>query len=136
MATRNNFGGLTSGTTFEGVDMVVLTVDYINNMVQETEDPQDPNSTKAGLKIFQDTVASFVNVLSVGPLHDANTQQSFLVRKDSLSQSTVTALQAALRALPTDQITSDGGVASMDVTVGEIAFKDDEMTSDSDGLDP
>ena len=135
MVTRNNFSGLKSGTVFEGVDAVILVVDYINAMSAETQDPADPNSTRAGLKIIQDLVGSYVNVLSVSPLHDADTQQSFLVRKDSVTNTLKTELQAAIRALGSpqhSQITANMG--SQTVTFREVAVEKDQGKQDSELL--
>ena len=126
MVTRNNISDLKGEETFQGVDCFLLIVDYINNMSAETQDSQDPDATKAGLKFVQDTVGSYVNILGVSQLHNSNTEQSFLVRKDSVTQTTKSELQAAIRALHTSvggggegKITAN--LASCTVTFGSVA---------------
>lgn len=133
MATRNNISDLKGEETFQGVDSVILIVDYINNMSDETQDSQDPDATKAGLKFVQDLVGSYVNILGVSKLHNSNTEQSFLVRKDSIPTNTVSGgealsltLRNAIRALHTSvgaggegKITAN--IASATVTFGSVA---------------
>ena len=129
MVTRNNISGLKGDETFQGVDCVILIVDYINDMSTETQDSQDPNATKAGLKFVQDLVGSYVNILGVSKLHDSHTQQSFLVRKDSIPRNFVsggdalaTTLQAAIRALHTSVGGGGEGKITANLSAATVTF--------------
>ena len=133
MVTRNNISDLKGEETFQGVDCFLLIVDYINNMSAETQDSQDPDATKAGLKFVQDTVGSYVNILGVSQLYNSNSEQSFLVRKDSVATNFVSGgdalgltLRNAIRALHTSvgaggegKITAN--IAAATVTVASVA---------------
>ena len=142
MVTRNNISGLKGDETFQGVDCVILIVDYINNMSDETQDSQDPNATKAGLKFVQDLVGSYVNVLGVSKLHNANTEQSFLVRKDSIPNNFVsggealsTTLRDAIRALHTSVGAGGEGKITANLSAATVSFS--SVASDtSSGITP
>ena len=122
MVTRNNISGLRGEETFQGVDCVLLIVDYVNAMSAETQDSQDPDATAAGLKFVQDLVGTYVNLLGVSELHDANTQQSFVVRRDSVTQTTLSELQTAIRALQNSVGASGEGKISANMSAVTLRF--------------
>lgn len=122
MVLRNNWGTeLTQGQSWEGVDTVVLIIDYINQFHLEIEDPTDPASTKAGQGIVRNIINSYVNILSSSDLINSRTEQCFLVRRDGVTTTMIAQLQAAIRAVDTSQMTAGGGLSSMTVTASDIA---------------
>ena len=98
----------------EGVRVDFLTLDYINSTAGEITHPNASANT-AALKLVQDAIQNQgVNILGMGALGNSNTEQTFMVRADSLdtqsSTTTVAAIQAALRvvgALTPDKVTAD-----------------------------
>ena len=87
----------------EGVRVDFLTVDYISDVSGEITHPYASANT-AGLKLTMDAIQNQgVNILGMGALGNSNTEQTFMVRADSLdtisSTTTVAAIQAAIRAL-------------------------------------
>ena len=99
----------------EGVRVDFLTVDYITAMNGEITHPYASAAT-AGLKLTMDAIQNQgVNILGMGALGNSNTEQTFMVRADSLdtisSTTTVAAIQAAVRAL--DALTPDKVTATI-----------------------
>jgi hypothetical protein len=86
----------------EGVETCYIIVDYVNNMIAETSDPHGATTTTAGLELVRELIGSRVNILGQTALYDNNSQQAFLVRKDSISSSLLTQLQTDIRALSSD----------------------------------
>lgn len=87
----------------EGVRVDFLTVDYINDMSGEVTHSTASANT-AGLKLALEAIQNQgVNVLGMGALGNSDTEQTYMVRADSLdtisSTTTVAAIQAAIRAL-------------------------------------
>ena len=87
----------------EGVRVDFLTVDYINDMSGEVTHSTASANT-AGLKLALEAIQNQgVNILGAGALGNSNTEQTFMVRADSLDTisgtTTVAAIQAAIRAL-------------------------------------
>ena len=87
----------------EGVRVDFLTVDYITDVSGEITHPYASANT-AGLKLTMDAIQNQgVNILGMGALGNSDTEQTFMVRADSLdttsSTTTVAAIQAAIRAL-------------------------------------
>jgi len=87
----------------EGCRVDFITVDYINTMAGEITDSKASANT-AGLKLALEAIQNQgVNVLGMGALGNSNTEQTYMVRADSLdtqsSTTTVAAIQAAIRAL-------------------------------------
>ena len=81
--TRNSFTGL-QVSELEGVDVTYFTVDYINAMDSEIGDPL-ANSDVSGLALVQQAIMNQgINILGMGPLGNTNTEQTFMVRTDSL----------------------------------------------------
>jgi hypothetical protein len=86
----------------EGVETCYIVVDYINDMTNEISDPHGATTTTAGLELVRELIGSRVNILGQTALYDSNSQQAFLVRKDSISSSLLTQLQTDIRALSSD----------------------------------
>ena len=87
----------------EGVRVDFITVDYISSMAAEITHSTAAANT-AGLKLSMDAIQNQgVNILGKGVLSNSNTEQTYMVRRDSLdtisSTTTVAAIQAAVRAL-------------------------------------
>ena len=102
MATKNNFS-LNQNYETQGVDVTLLTVDYINTMASEVNDASD-GTALGGIMLSRHAFAQEgVQILAEGPLTDSGTQKTFMVRTDNLdtlsSTTTVAALQANIRTL-------------------------------------
>ena len=102
MATKNNFV-LNQNYETQGVDVTLLTVDYINTMASEVNDASD-GTALGGIMLSRHAFAQEgVQILAEGPLTDSGTQKTFMVRTDNLdtlsSTTTIAALQARLRTL-------------------------------------
>jgi len=87
----------------EGVRVDFLTVDYISDMSAEVTHSTASAAT-AGLKLAIEAIQNQgVNILGMGALGNSDTEQTYMVRADSLdtisSTTTVAAIQAAIRAL-------------------------------------
>ena len=101
---KNNFSHVTN-FELEGVDLTILTVDFINSMAAETADLSS-GSALAGLEATRATIMSRANILAEGPLTDSNTQKTYIVRTDSVNLSSsfgttaIAELETAIRALP------------------------------------
>jgi len=117
MATKNNFS-LNQNYETQGVDVTLLTVDYINTMASEVNDASD-GTALGGIMLSRHAFAQEgVQILAEGPLTDSGTQKTFMVRTDNLdtlsSTTTVAALQARLRTL--DQSSADFPNITADIT--------------------
>ena len=87
----------------EGVRVDFITVDFINAMNGEVTHSLASANT-AGLKLaFEAIQNQGVNILGKGVLSNSDTEQTYMVRRDSLDTisgtTTVAAIQAAVRAL-------------------------------------
>jgi len=87
----------------EGVRVDFLTVDYITDVSGEVTHSTAAANT-AGIKLTMDAIQNQgVNILGMGALGNSDTEQTFMVRADSLdttsSTTTVAAIQTAVRAL-------------------------------------
>jgi hypothetical protein len=87
----------------EGCRVDFITVDYINAMNGEVTH-SGASANTAGLKLAIEAIQNQgVNVLGMGALGNSNTEQTYMVRADSLdttsSTTTVAAIQAAVRLL-------------------------------------
>ena len=87
----------------EGVRVDFITVDYISDMSAEVTHSTASANT-AGLKLAIEAIQNQgVNILGMGALGNSDTEQTYMVRADSLdtisSTTTVAAIQAAIRAL-------------------------------------
>jgi hypothetical protein len=117
MATKNNFT-LNQNYETQGVDVTLLTVDYINTMASEVNDASD-GTALGGIMLSRHAFAQEgVQILAEGPLTDSGTQKTFMVRTDNLdtlsSTTTIAALQARLRTL--DQSSTSFPNITADIT--------------------
>jgi len=90
-------------TESEGVAVDFITVDYISDVSAEITHPYASAAT-AGMHLTLEAIQNQgVNILGTGNLGNSDTEQTFMVRRDSLdtvsSTTTVAAIQAAIRAL-------------------------------------
>ena len=98
-----NFRSPNLATEHDGVEVDFITVDYISGMNTEVHFPLASANT-AGLQLSMEAIQNQgVNILGKGVLSNSNTEQTYMVRRDSLdtisSTTTVAAIQAAVRAL-------------------------------------
>ena len=98
-----NFVSPNSAHEADGVAVDFITVDYINSMAGEVTNPRASANT-GGLELALQAIQNQgVNVLGKGLLGNSNTEQTYMVRRDSLDTqsgtTTVAAIQAAIRAL-------------------------------------
>ena len=117
MATKNNFV-LNQNYETQGVDVTLLTVDYINTMASEVNDASD-GTALGGIMLSRHAFAQEgVQILAEGPLTDSGTQKTFMVRTDNLdtlsSTTTAAALQVRLRTL--DQSSTSFPNITADIT--------------------
>ena len=99
----------------DGVEVDFITVDYINTMAGEVT-YSGASANTAGLQLSMEAIQNQgVNILGMGALGNSGTEQTFMVRADSLdtisSTTTVAAVQAAIRAL--DAMTPDKVTATI-----------------------
>ena len=117
MATKNNFS-LNQNYELQGVDVTLLTVDFIVDVSAEVGDLTS-GSTVAGLDMTRHAFAQQgLQILAEGPLVDSDTQKTYMVRTDNLdslsSTTTIAALQAYIRTL--DQSSSSFPGVTADLT--------------------
>ena len=114
----------------EGVRVDFLTVDYITAVNAEVTHPYASANT-AAIKLTMDLFQHYgVNILGHGALGNSNTEQTFMVRADSLdtisTTTTAAAIQAAIRvadAYTPDKVTADISAA----TVGDRDMSDTQV---------
>ena len=99
---KGNFS-LNQNFEVEGVDVTLLTVDFIVDVSAETGD-LTTGSTTAGLQMTRHAFEHHgLRILAEGPLVDSDTQKTYMVRTDCLdslsSTTTIAALQAYIRTL-------------------------------------
>ena len=114
---KGNFS-LNQNFEAEGVDVTLLTVDFVVDVSAETGD-LTTGSTTAGLQMVRHAFAhQGLHILAEGPLVDSDTQKTYMVRSDCLdtlsSTTTVAALQAYIRTL--DQSSSSFPGLAADLT--------------------
>ena len=114
---KGNFS-LNQNFETEGVDLTILTVDFIVDVSAEVGD-LTTGSAVAGLQMTRHAFEhQGLRILAEGPLVDSNTQKSYLVRTDQLdtlsSTTTIAALQAYIRTL--DQSSSSFPGIAADLT--------------------
>jgi hypothetical protein len=123
--SRNNFTGL-QVSELEGVDVTYLTVDYINAMDAEIGDPL-ANSDLAGLALVQQAIMNQgINILGMGPLGNTNTEQTFMVRTDSLDTAnhiTANGLRDAIRAVDAERAASRSPSATANLATATVTVK-------------
>ena len=114
----------------EGVRVDFITVDYISDVSGEVTHSLASANT-AGLKLAIEAIQNQgVNVLGMGALGNSNTEQTYMVRADSLdtvsSTTTVAAIQAAIRAL--NAMTPDKVTATISsATAGDRDMSDTQV---------
>ena len=126
-----NFVSPNSAHEADGVEVDFITVDYINAMNAEVTEPRASANT-AGLQLAMEAIQNQgVNILGKGVLSNSNTEQTYMVRRDSLDTisgtTTVAAIQAAIRAL--DALTPDKVTA----TISSATAADRDMGDTSVG---
>jgi len=98
-----NFVSPNTAHEADGVEVDFITVDYINAVNGEVTNPRASANTGALELSMQAIQNQGVNILGKGVLSNSNTEQTYMVRRDSLdtisSTTTVAAIQAAVRAL-------------------------------------
>ena len=114
---KGNFS-LNQNFETEGVDLTILTVDFIVDVSAEVGD-LTTGSAVAGLQMTRHAFEHHgLRILAEGPLVDSDTQKSYLVRTDQLdtlsSTTTIAALQAYIRTL--DQSSSSFPGVTADLT--------------------
>ena len=115
--SKNNFS-LNQNYELQGVDVTLLTVDFIADVSAEVGDLTS-GSTVAGLDMTRHAFAhQGLQILAEGPLVDSDTQKTYMVRTDNLdslsSTTTIAALQAYIRTL--DQSSSSFPGVTADLT--------------------
>jgi hypothetical protein len=114
----------------EGVRVDFLTVDYITDVSGEVTHSTAAANT-AGIKLTMDAIQNQgVNILGMGALGNSDTEQTFMVRADSLdttsSTTTVAAIQTAVRAL--NAMTPDKVTATISsATAGDRDLSDTQV---------
>ena len=98
-----NFVSPNSAHEADGVAVDFITVDYISDVSGEVTNPRAAANT-GGLELALQAIQNQgVNILGKGALGNSDTEQTYMVRADSLdtisSTTTVAAIQAAVRAL-------------------------------------
>ena len=122
---RNNFTGL-QVSELEGVDVTYLTVDYTVSMAAEIGDPL-ANSDVSGLALVQQAIMNQgINILGMGPLGNTNTEQTFMVRTDSLDVAnhiTANGLRDAIRAVDAERAASRSPSATANLATATVTVK-------------
>ena len=98
-----NFVSPNTAHEADGVEVDFITVDYISDVSAEVTNPRASAAT-GGLELSMQAIQNQgVNILGKGVLSNSDTEQTYMVRRDSLdtisSTTTVAAIQAAVRAL-------------------------------------
>lgn len=123
--SRNNFTGL-QVSELEGVDVTYFTVDYINSMAAEVGDPL-ADSDLAGLALVQQAIMNQgINILGMGPLGNSSTEQTFMVRTDSLDTAnhiTANGLRDAIRAVDAERAASRSPSATANLATATVTVK-------------
>ncbi len=114
----------------EGCRVDFITVDYISAMNSEVTHSTASANT-AGLKLSMEAIQNQgVNILGHGALGNSNTEQTYMVRADSLdtisATTTVAAIQAAIRGL--NALTPDKVTATISsATAGDRDLSDTQV---------
>ena len=98
-----NFVSPNTAHEADGVEVDFITVDYISDVSAEVTEPRASANT-AALQLSMEAIQNQgVNILGKGVLSNSDTEQTYMVRRDSLDTisgtTTVAAIQAAIRAL-------------------------------------
>ena len=100
---HGNFVSPNTAHEADGVEVDFITVDYISDVSGEVTEPRASANT-AALQLAMEAIQNQgVNILGKGVLSNSDTEQTYMVRRDSLDTisgtTTVAAIQAAIRAL-------------------------------------
>ena len=125
-----NFVSPNTAHEADGVEVDFITVDYISDVSGEVTNPRASAATGALELSMQAIQNQGVNILGMGALGNSNTEQTYMVRADSLdtisSTTTVAAIQAAIRAL--DGLTPDKVTATISsATAGDRDMSDTQV---------
>ena len=128
---HGNFVSPNTAHEGEGVQVDFVTVDLLATATGEITHPY-ASATTAAIKLPMDVIQTQgVNLVGMGALGNSNTEQTYMVRADSLdsisSTTTVAAIQAAVRAL--DGMTPDKVTA----TISSATAADRDMGDTSVG---
>ncbi len=126
-----NFVSPNTAHEADGVEVDFITVDYISDVSAEVTSPRASANT-AALQLAMEAIQNQgVNILGKGVLSNSDTEQTYMVRRDSLdtisSTTTVAAIQAAIRglnALTPDKVTatiSSATAADRDMSDTQVA---------------
>ena len=126
-----NFVSPNTAHEADGVEVDFITVDFISDVSTEVTHPLASANT-AGIQLTMEAIQNQgVNILGKGVLSNSNTEQTYMVRRDSLdtisSTTTVAAIQTAIRAL--DGLTPDKVTA----TISSATAADRDMGDTSVG---
>ena len=127
---HGNFVSPNNAHEADGVEVDFITVDFISAMNLEITHPNASANT-AGLHLAMEAIQNQgVNILGKGVLGNSNTEQTYMVRADSLdsisSTTTVAAIQAAIRGL--DALTPDKVTATISsATAGDRDLSDTQV---------
>ena len=109
-----NFVSPNTAHEADGVEVDFITVDYISDVSGEVTEPRASANT-AALQLAMEAIQNQgVNILGKGVLSNSNTEQTYMVRRDSLdtisSTTTVAAIATAiqgLNAMTPDKVTAN-----------------------------
>ena len=98
----------------DGVEVDFITVDYISDVSGEVTEPRASANTAAHQLAMEAIQNQGVNILGKGVLSNSDTEQTYMVRRDSLdtisSTTTVAAIATAiqgLNAMTPDKVTAN-----------------------------
>ena len=98
-----NFVSPNTAHEADGVEVDFITVDYISDVSGEVTNPRASAATGALHLAMEAIQNQGVNILGNGLLGNSSTEQTYMVRRDSLdttsTTTTIAAIQAAIRAL-------------------------------------
>ena len=125
-----NFVSPNTAHEADGVEVDFITVDYISDVSGEVTNPRASAATGALELSMQAIQNQGVNILGKGVLSNSDTEQTYMVRRDSLdtisSTTTVAAIQAAVRAL--NAMTPDKVTANISsATAGDRDLSDTQV---------
>ena len=109
-----NFVSPNTAHEADGVEVDFITVDYISDVSGEVTEPSASANT-AALQLAMEAIQNQgVNILGKGVLSNSDTEQTYMVRRDSLdtisSTTTVAAIATAiqgLNAMTPDKVTAN-----------------------------
>ena len=126
-----NFVSPNTAHEADGVEVDFITVDYISDVSGEVTEPRASANT-AALQLAMEAIQNQgVNILGKGVLSNSDTEQTYMVRRDSLdtisSTTTVAAIATAIQgvnAMTPDKVTaniSSATAADRDMSDTQVA---------------